>query len=77
MLPRSLLVAMLVSTTLTGCATPERQADAAHYAPHIYRTGSNLPVKDYGAENMEVGVPVVANPADRLPRCGNTPQTRC
>jgi hypothetical protein len=65
MLPRSLLVAMLVSTTLTGCATPERQADAAHYAPHIYRTGSNIPTKDYGAANIEVGKPSTANPLVR------------
>ena len=75
---RRLLAAMLASPILAGCAAPSgKSGDADYYAPHIYRTGSNIPVKDYGAENMEVGTPIVANPADRLPKCGNTPQTRC
>lgn len=77
MLSRRLFVAVFASSVLAGCATPPRSTDADYYAPHSYRTGSNIPVKDYGAENMQVGVPVVANPADRLPKCGNTPQTRC
>jgi hypothetical protein len=31
----------------------------------IYRTGSNIPVKDYGAANIEVGKPDAADPLMR------------
>ena len=78
MFSRRLLAAVLASPIFAGCATPPaHSADTDYYAPHIYRTGSNIPVKDYGAENMEVGTPIIANPAERVPKCGNSPQTRC
>ena len=47
-----------------GCASAPEQ-DAEYHAPKIYRTGSNIPVKDYGAENIEVGGPEVINPINR------------
>ena len=51
-----LIIAACASTNdPTATAAPER----------IYRTGSNLPVKDYGAANIEVASPDVINPVNR------------
>ena len=49
----------------SGCATPERTADADVYTPRVYRTGSNIPVKDYGGANIEVAPPDIVNPIHR------------
>jgi hypothetical protein len=49
-----------------ACATPpEQTADIDSYSAHIYRTGSNIPVKDYGAANIEVAPADVVNPINR------------
>jgi hypothetical protein len=50
----------------TGCATPpEQTADTDGYSSRIYRTGSNIPVKDYGAANIKVAPADVINPINR------------
>lgn len=68
----SLTAAILALSLCAGCATPvEHSADVDSYAPKIYRTGSNLPVKDYGAQNIEVGKPYTANPANLPVTCTN------
>ena len=42
-----LIATALATLACTGCAsTPEQEAE--YDAPKIYRTGSNLPAKDYG-----------------------------
>jgi hypothetical protein len=48
-----------------GCATPTKTADVDTYTPRIYRTGSNIPLKDYGADNVEVAPPDIVNPVNR------------
>ena len=48
-----------------GCATPTTTADVDTYTPRIYRTGSNIPLKDYGAEKVEVAPPDIINPINR------------
>jgi hypothetical protein len=48
-----------------GCATPTKSADVDTYTPRIYRTGSNIPLKDYGAEKVEVAPPDIINPINR------------
>ena len=48
-----------------GCATPPKTADVDTYTPRIYRTGSNIPLKDYGAEKVEVAPPEIINPINR------------
>jgi hypothetical protein len=54
----------------TGCTTlPEQTADVESYAPKVYRTGSNIPAKDYAAEHIELSAPDVINPANRPSRC--------
>jgi hypothetical protein len=70
---RALIVAVGVVAGCGACATPDKTADADAYAPRVYRTGSNLPVKDYRAANIEVAPPDVVNPANRLPMGTNRP----
>jgi hypothetical protein len=49
---------------LVACAsTPDQAADAREQK--VYRTGSNIPIKDYGAENIEIGKPDAATPMNR------------
>jgi hypothetical protein len=56
--------ALLSIALCAACAeTPQQAADA--HAAKIYRTGSNIPVKDYGAENFDVANPDVINPSNR------------
>ena len=58
------LAIVVVSLICAGCAeTPQQEAD--WQAPKIYRTGSNIPVKDYGAEKIEVASPDIINPSNR------------
>lgn len=58
------LAVAVVSFLCAGCAeTPQQEAD--WQAPKIFRTGSNIPVKDYGAEKIEVASPDVINPSNR------------
>jgi hypothetical protein len=52
-----------------GCASPDPQKDAEAQPERIYRTGSNIPVKDYGAANIEVSKP---DPADTALRPGTS-----
>ena len=55
---------VFVALLCAACAgTPQQEAD--WQAPKIYRTGSNIPVKDYGAENIDVAGPDVINPSNR------------
>jgi hypothetical protein len=54
----------LAAALLAACASaPDQSADAPEQK--YYRTGSNIPVKDYGAANIEVGKPDMATPLDR------------
>jgi ribosomal protein L30E len=66
MFDRTIAVATgaLAALLLAACASaPEQSADAPEQK--YYRTGSNIPVKDYGGANIEVGKPDVATPMDR------------
>lgn len=70
----TLIGAMIALPLCAGCALPpERTSDADYYAPKTYRTGSNLPVKDYGADRVDDGAPYLANPANRPLPC-STPK---
>lgn len=54
----------LAALLLIACAsTPQQAADAREQK--IYRTGSSIAVKDYGAENTEVASPDMINPVNR------------
>ncbi|HSU44940.1 MAG TPA: hypothetical protein VLN42_12045 [Casimicrobiaceae bacterium] len=54
----------LAALLLAACASaPDQSADAREQK--IYRTGSNIPVKDYGGANIDVGKPDVATPLNR------------
>jgi len=60
-------IAATVVAVSAGCAAPDPQKDAEAQPERIYRTGSNIPVKDYGAANIEVSKP---DPADTAMRPG-------
>jgi len=49
-------VAMIV-LTCAGCQSTPPEQDADWHPEKIYRTGSNIPAKDYGAANIEVAKP--------------------
>jgi hypothetical protein len=59
------LVGLAAVLLCGGCATPTKTADVDTYTPRIYRTGSNIPLKDYGAEKVEVAPPDIINPINR------------
>lgn len=66
MIARIAIVAAGVLVLLcTGCATPSPEKDADWRPEKIYRTGSNIPTKDYGASNIEVGKSEVTSPMNR------------
>ena len=47
-----------------ACAsTPDQESE--YHEKKFYRTGSNIPAKDYGAENTEVRNSDIINPANR------------
>jgi len=48
-----------------GCASQDPQKDDDYKPEPIYRTGSSIPAKDYGAANIDVGKPDAANPLVR------------
>lgn len=48
-----------------GCATQDPPKDDDYKAEPTYRTGSNIPTKDYGAANIDAGKPDAANPLVR------------
>jgi hypothetical protein len=55
------LAALLLTTACASTTGPTAEA-----APErIYRTGSNIPAKDYGGANVEVASPEVINPVNR------------
>jgi hypothetical protein len=62
---RTTAVAASVMVLLAGCASQWPEKDAEVRPEKVYRTGSNLPTKDYGAANIEVGKPDTANPMQR------------
>jgi hypothetical protein len=65
-LPLKLAGALALVGFCASCATPpENTADTDSYSVRIYRTGSNIPVKDYGAANIEIAPPEVINPIHR------------
>lgn len=69
MVTRHMSAAMCGLLLAAGCATPPRHAeDVGSYVPKVYVTGSNIPVKDYGATNIDVVPPDSLNPANR-PNC--------
>jgi ABC-type oligopeptide transport system substrate-binding subunit len=58
------IAAALTALLLTACASgPEQSADAREQK--YYRTGSNIPTRDYGAGPIEVGKPGVADSMNR------------
>ena len=60
---RSMMAAM-VTTLCAACAsTPDPAAEARE--TRIYRTGSNIPAKDYGAANIEQRSAEIINPINR------------
>ena len=61
---RTTAVAASLMVLLAACASPPAQQHAGRQ-DKVYRTGSNIPVKDYGAANIEVGKPDAANPMQR------------
>lgn len=65
MKPGTTFVAAAAVMLFAGCASQEPQKDAEYRPEPIYRTGSNIPTKDYGADNIEVGKPDAANPIVR------------
>ena len=70
MVRETLLSVAFVGLLCTGCATsPEHPADVEYYAPKVYRTGSNIAVKDYGAANIDVFSPDVFDRANPRWRC--------
>ena len=48
-----------------GCASPDPQKNDDYKAEPTYRTGSNIPTKDYGAATIDAGKPDAANPLVR------------
>ena len=62
---RTSLLAMGAMLAFAGCAAQDPQKDADYRPDPIYRTGSNIPTKDYGAANVEVVKPDAANPIVR------------
>lgn len=48
-----------------ACASPSPEKDADWHPEKIYRTGSNIPTRDYGAENIEVGKTDVSDSMNR------------
>lgn len=69
-MPKRAAVVAWVALLGAGCATaPEQPDEVGYYAPKVYRTGSNIPVKDYGTERIEIRGPDVINPINRpLPK---------
>jgi len=61
----ALSIAVLTSLVVcVGCAsTPDTTSDLRE--DKIYRTGSNIPVKDYGGANIEQRGAEVINPINR------------
>jgi hypothetical protein len=61
----AVLAGLPLALACAGCASPSPQHDADWQPEKIYRTGSNIPTKDYGAANIEIGKPDVGTPMDR------------
>lgn len=60
----ALTAATVLAMTCAGCAS--QPADpSAEREQKIYRTGSNIPAKDYGSEHVEHASPDVINPVNR------------
>jgi hypothetical protein len=57
-------VSILVVLACTGCASIS-EPTSEYREEKIYRTGSNLPVKDYGGANVEQRGPEIINPINR------------
>ena len=60
-----IVLAASVVAVSAGCASPDAQRNAEAHPERIYRTGSNIPVKDYGAANIEASKPDAADTAFR------------
>lgn len=61
---RSLSLVVLLPMLCASCASTGDDP-AAPREERTYRTGSNIPVKDYGAANIEVATPDAINPVNR------------
>ena len=58
--------AVVLAALLLTAACASTKDQTAEAAPEkIYRTGSNIPAKDYGSANIEVASPDVINPVNR------------
>jgi hypothetical protein len=58
--------AVTLAAVLLTAACASTKDQTAEAAPEkIYRTGSNIPAKDYGSANIEVASPDVVNPVNR------------
>ena len=61
----ALALAILSSLVVcVGCAQTPDQTSEAH-EDKFYRTGSNIPVKDYGSANIEQRGAEIVNPINR------------
>jgi hypothetical protein len=78
MVRKSLLLAAFAWLLCAACATaPKQSEDVEYYAPKVYRTGSNIAVKDYGAENIEFFTPQIVDQANHQVRCIPGAKTVC
>jgi hypothetical protein len=58
--------AIMVSAALLTAACASTTGETVEPVPQkIYRTGSNIPAKDYGAANIDVASPDAINPVNR------------
>lgn len=60
----SLVACASVLLLCTACASLPEQTSEYREQKH-YRTGSNIPSKDYGAANIDVASPDIINPMNR------------
>ncbi len=61
--PRFTVALAALLLTAACASTKDQTAEAA--PERIYRTGSNIPAKDYGSANIDVASPDVINPVNR------------
>jgi hypothetical protein len=61
---RRWVLAMVLPVLCTACASAPDQSPEPR-EEKIYRTGSNIPVKDYGGANIEQRSAEVINPVNR------------
>lgn len=61
----TVVAGVAVGLMCAACASMSPEQDASLRPEKIYRTGSNIPAKDYGAENVEVAKPDASSSINR------------